>query len=443
MKIIFIHQNMPGQFKYLARKLAENPANEVYFITKRENIEIPGVRKILYRPSREPTPSTHHYLISAERGVLHGQQVARALLSLKEQGFRPDVIYAHPGWGEALYVKDVYPNVPLLGFFEFYYRSRGSDVGFNPEETVSLDDMCRIRTKNIINTMSLEACDAGVSPTYWQYSQHPAEYLYKMSVVFDGIDTQVCKPDGDANFTLPNGQVLTRQDEVVTYVARNFEPYRGFQWYMKALEILCRERPNAHFIMVGADDVSYGKRPSAGTTYRQEMLKQVNIDPARVHFVGNLPYDKYLKVLQISSTHVYLTYPFVLSWSMVESMSTGCLIVASRTQPVMEVLEDGVNGLLVDFFNPEEIAARVIEALEKQEEYAVLRQRARQTVLERYELQACLDQQITLLNNLAAGFRPAVPSIQHQHGRPSLVRPQRQREIVGAIPLKAERRPKR
>ena len=411
MNVIFIHQNMPGQFKHLARILARDAKNRVVFITKRKDVEIPGVRRILYEPSREPAPTTHHYLAGTERGILHGQQVARALMALKAEGFRPDIIYAHPGWGEALFVKDVFPDVPLLGFFEFYYRSSGSDVGFNPAETVTIDDQCRLRMKNLINIMSLEACDAGISPTHWQYRQHPPEYLYKLSVVFDGVDSTICAPKPDAAFTLPDGRTLTRKDEVVTYVTRNFEHYRGFQWYMRALEILCRERPNAHFILVGADDVSYGKRPPAGTTYRQEMLKQVRIDPARVHFVGRLPYDRYLGVLQVSTVHVYLTYPFVLSWSMIEAMSTGCLIVGSSTPPVMEALEDGVNGLLVDFFDHEAIAARVIGALDRLDDLAPLRERARETVLARYELAFCLDRQLGLMRDLAAGFRPAAPAI--------------------------------
>lgn len=325
---------------------------------------------------------------------------------MKKKGFRPDIVYAHPGWGESLYIKDVYPDVPLLNYFEFYYHVFGADTYFDPQEPINVDDLLRIRTKNAINLLSLESCDWGISPTDWQWRQHPPQFRNKISVIHDGIDTTVAKPDPTARLTLASGVTLGPSDEVVTYVARNLEPYRGFPSFMRAAAKISARRPNCHILIVGGDGVSYGRRPQAGTTYRQMMLAEVDIDPTRVHFLGKLPYGQYLKVLQVSSAHVYLTVPFVVSWSMLEAMSVGCPVIGSNTPPVVEVIEDGKNGLLADFFSPEEIAERVDEALDHEDRMAALRERARNTVLERYDLASCLPRQLKVMEDLIAGRRP-------------------------------------
>lgn len=408
MKIVFMHQNFPGQYKHLARVFGADPKNEVYFVSKPKSVEIPGVKKVTYKLHREPKKDMHHYVAPLESAVLFGQAAARALMELKKRGFTPDIICAHPGWGEALYTKDVYPSTPLLNYFEFYYRSSGSDVGFDPEIKIGLDDLCRIRTKNTNNLLSLESCDAGISPTRWQRKQFPKEYLYKISQIHDGIDTELCAPDKDARLELPNGKVLTRNDEVVTYIARNLEPYRGFPTFMRAVAEICRRRPNVQIVLVGGDSVSYGRRLAKGETYRAKMLAEVKIDPARVHFLGYIPYEKFLKVLKVSSAHVYLTYPFVLSWSMLEAMASGCVIIGSDTQPVTEVISDGKNGLLVDFFSPKQIADRVDEVLDHKDRMAHIRRQARETVLERYELSSCLKKHIKLIKSVADGKIPTM-----------------------------------
>ena len=247
MRILFIHQNCPGQYKHIAKHLAANKKNQVVFIGKRNDRRIENCTHVVYKPKREAGRETHNYLRLAENGILHGQQVARACITLKEKGFTPDIIVCHPGWGEALYVKDIFPNAPLLNYFEFYYRSHGADVGFDPNEEISVDDMCRIRTKNIVNFMALEAADAGMSPTFWQYQQNPPEYHYKISVIHDGVDTKACRPNPDATLTLPNGTVLSAKDEVITYVARNLEPYRGFPQFMRAIEMDAEGAPAGSF----------------------------------------------------------------------------------------------------------------------------------------------------------------------------------------------------
>jgi glycosyltransferase involved in cell wall biosynthesis len=400
LNILFVHQNMPGQFKHLAPQLARDPANKVVFVTKRDNVDLPGVRRISYPAPRAAKSSTHHYVRLFENSVLHGQQVVRVCQDLAREGFRPDVMVAHPGWGEALFLKDAFPRAPLLNFCEFFYHGRGADVGFDPDETAGIDEICRARARNAHLLMSLESCDAGLSPTHWQKSRHPAEHRDKISVIFDGIDTQFVRPDPAATFTLPDGRVLSRSDEVVTYVARNLEPYRGFPTFMRSLPRLLRMRPRAQVLIVGGDEVSYGRAAPDGKTWREVMLAEVEVDPQRVHFLGKLPYARYLAVLQISSAHVYLTRPFVLSWSCVEAMAAGCLVIGSATAPVQEVIEHRVNGLLTDFHDHEAVAGLTADALEAGVSLDPLRRRAREIVEERYSLQRCLPRQLELVRRL-------------------------------------------
>jgi len=401
MNILFIHQNFPGQFRHLAGHLATNPQNRIIAICQPQAPGLPQVQQThTYTPSRKPAPGTHHYLRSLEEGVLNGQAVAKILLKLKQDGFVPDIVIAHPGWGEALYVKDIYPHTPLLCHFEFYYHAEGADSNFDPEYPLSLDDRTRIRTRNALHLLNLEACDAGVSPTQWQKSLHPAEFHSKISVIHEGVDSTLAVPNPQQTFTLPNGTVLTRQDEVITYVARNLEPYRGFHQFMRAVLIICQRRPHAQIVIVGGDDVSYGQRLPNGQTYRQKLLQEVSIDTNRVHFLGKIPYQHYLALLQVSSAHVYLTVPFVLSWSMLEAMSAGCLVIGSDTPPVREVLEHGKNGLLVDFFSPENIADRVDEVFNHPDRMQALREVARKRVVEQYGLGQSLEQYQGLIGAL-------------------------------------------
>jgi len=401
LNYLFIHQSMPAQFRHLAPALARDPANQVVFLTRRTDADIQGVRRVSYAPTRTARPATHHYVRLYENSVLHGQQVLRECLRLRQEGFLPDLIIAHPGWGEALFLKDVFPHTPLLNYCEFYYHGRGADVGFDPSMASGFDAICRARARNAHLLLSLESCDHGISPTFWQRESHPAALRQKISVIFDGIDTDIVSPDSTATFPLPDGSVLTANDTVVTYIARNLEPYRGFPSFMRAVPRIVAAHPNAHVVVVGGDQVSYGRNAPDGKTWRQAMLDEVGpLDPARVHMFGQIPYRAYLSLLRISTAHVYLTVPFVLSWSCMEALASGCLVVGSDTAPVREVIEDGRNGLLVDMLDPVRIADRVGEALERRAELTALRARARQTVLARYALSHCLPAQLRLLRSL-------------------------------------------
>ncbi len=405
MKILFAHQNFPGQYLHLARHLGAMPGNEVVFITQRNDAVLPGVKKIVYKPHRGITQKQHHYLSDTESSLLNAQAVVRIALGLKQSGFTPDVMLGHNGWGEIWYLKDVFPNTPLIGYFEFFYHFTGADVGFDPEEKLNFDVALSVRTKNLGNLLGLNTADLGQTPTEWQRSTYPALYQPKLNVIHEGIDTQIAVPDANARFTILDiGIDLTRDDEVVTYVARNLEPYRGFSVFMRSLPAILEKSPNAHVLIVGGDEVKYGQRLPDGQTHRLKMLAELgsSLDLSRVHFLGRLPYTTYLKVLQVSRVHVYLTFPFVLSWSMLESMAAGCLLVASKTAPVEEVICEGKNGFLVDFFSAEQIAHRVVDALMAGKDgYSDIRKNARRTIIEKYDLQTiCLPAQLELLQRV-------------------------------------------
>ncbi len=406
MNLLFIHPNMPGQYKHLARAFGAEGGHRIFFITKHKTSEIPGVTRVTYgmkKPDEPPKP--HRYLAAATHAVMQGQQVWRVCHALKtKENFTPDIVICHPGWGDALFVKDIFPTARVLSFFEFYYRATGADVGF--EEPINDDDLARVRIKNVTNLLNLEQADWGISPTVWQHSLHPVEFQPKISVLHDGVDVDLCKPNPAATFATPSGKTFKPGDEVLTYIARNLEPYRGFPTFMQAAEILLRERPNLNIICVGADSVSYGRKASEGKTYREIWNSKVTLPADRIHFIPQLPYDELLKLFQVSAAHLYLTYPFVLSWSMLEAMACGVALVASDTKPVREVVEHGKNGLLADFHSPADVAAKLGQLLDDPTRNEALRAAARQTVVDRFDLKKLLPLHMQLVREVAAGHIP-------------------------------------
>lgn len=400
MKVLFIHPNVPGQYKHLCREFAKDPKNKVVFISCKVNPpEIPGVTIVPYKVNREPQKDIHRYLINFEKGIHIGQEVWRVCNKLKKKGFTPDVICAHPGWGDTLFVKEAYPDTPLLSFQEFFYNNRGSDVNFDPNEQFDDDELSRIKIKNAINLFGINYCDWGISPMEWQKAQYPKEFHSKISVLHDGIDTEKAAPTKWDSMEI-KGIKINHGDEVLTYISRNFEPYRGFPTFMKAAKALLEKRPKLRILCVGADGVSYGKTTATGKPYRHTLIEQLKPDMTRMHFLGYLPYDEMLKVLQVSSAHVYLTFPFVLSWSMLEAMSTGCVVVGSNTPPVLEVIEHKKNGLIADFFSPEDVAEKVSYALDNQEKMKEIRKNARNTVIDRFDLKKIMPMQMDLIRDL-------------------------------------------
>lgn len=396
MKILFLHRNFPGQFKYLAMELAQDVNNEVCFITNNNTTRTTArIRKIVYKLKRKVPKDCHRYLRFYEDAIIHGQAVAEVLIQMKTQGYKPDIIYGHT-WGCTLFVKDIFPDVPLVCYFEWFYNPEGADVGFNGEY-VGVDTRAKLQCKNSHLLLDLLNCDYGISPTEWQKSQFPKEFQHKIRVIHEGIDTEICSPDENVEFKF-KGKVFTKEDEILTYATRGMEEYRGFPEFMKTVEQLQKIRPNMQVIIGGEDRVCYGCHLK-NDTFKQKMLRELDLDLSRIHFVGNLPYAEYIKLLQVSRCHVYLTYPFVLSWSLLEAMATGCCIVASDTAPVKEVIQDSFNGILTDFYDIDLLTQKINSVLEEPEKYSNIRISARETIKEKYELQKLLKEQIDFFNS--------------------------------------------
>lgn len=417
MKILFVHQNFPGQFKHLAPALVKR-GHQVTALTmqKIEPQHWNGVQVIPYSTTRGSTANIHPWVSDIETKAIRAEACFQAALKLSSQGFIPDIIIAHPGWGESLFLKEVWPTAKLGIYCEFFYHPEGADVGFDTEfSTPDARENCRLRLKNINNLLHFECADAGISPTYWQASTFPERFRSHISVIHDGIDTNTLRPNEGAHLTLSTAQgalKLTRNDEVITFVNRNLEPYRGYHTFMRTLPELLKKRPNARLLIVGGNDVSYGARPDPaqygqGANWKDIFIHEVrskisDADWSRVHFLGNLPYEHFVPLLQLSRVHVYLTYPFVLSWSLLEAMSIGCAIVASDTKPLHEAIRHNETGVLVDFFDVNGFTDAMCELLDNPQRRKQLGQAARKFAQKHYDLNSvCLPQQLAWVENLA------------------------------------------
>jgi glycosyltransferase involved in cell wall biosynthesis len=416
MNILFIHQNFPGQFKFLAPALVKS-GHKVTAMNMQKNHQSTwqGVRLVNYTAKRGSTPNVHPWVSDFETKTIRAEACFKAALQMKQQGYMPDVIVAHHGWGESLFLKEVWPKAKLGIYCEFFYHPHGADVGFDPEFPATDEgEVCRLRLKNLNNLLHFEVADAGISPTHWQASTFPEPFKNKITVVHDGIDTLAIAPNPAVSLTLKmiSGQdlVLTRQDEVITFVNRNLEPYRGYHTFMRALPQLLKERPNARVLLVGADNVSYGARPDSAkygaATWKDIFANEVrgqisDADWQRVHFLGHVPYQYFIPLLQLSTVHVYLTYPFVLSWSLLEAMSAGCANVASDTQPLREAIVHNETGKLIDFFDTSALTHSVCELLNNPKERKRLGANARAFAQANYDLQTvCLPKQSAWVERL-------------------------------------------
>lgn len=367
-------------------------------VTERVEASRPGLSQIPYTVGRTETASPS--LAATEYHVMTGEAVASALRRLRRDE-RPDVIVGHTGWGGLLFVKDVLPDTPVLGYCEYYYNGQNSDFDFDPADDASEAHRMRLRMRNAAQLVTLQAIDAAYTPTRWQHRQYPQSLRDRIAICHDGIDTRLCRPDAAAEFTLPDGRVLRAGDEVVTFVARDLDPYRGYPQFMRAAALAARARPDALFVVVGGDGVGYGRPREDGRLWREVMEQQAGLGGRMVH-IPWLVHDELIRLFQVSAAHVYLTVPFVLSWSLLEAMACGCLIVGSRTPPVQEVVADRRNGLLAPFHDTAVLAGTIAEALAWRGEAGGLRQAARATVLAKFELEACLDRQTGFIERLAA-----------------------------------------
>lgn len=402
MKILFVHQNFPGQFPHLAPALAAR-GHDVLALADQANKNSSDVRTVYYRtPEKKGLMGIGSTFVDM---AMRGDMVSGACSQLIERsGFRPDIVIGHNGWGEMLFLREIFPDARIINYAEFNYAARGLDSDFDPEfqsPTLKARVATMARSAHILQSMLY--ADAALSPTEWQAATFPADLRSKISVIHDGVDTDLARPDPGASLTLAqNGLTLRAGDEVLSFVNRNLEPYRGYHIFMRALPEVLRARPKAHVVIVGGDSQSYGGAPPKGQTWKQIFLDEVGdrIDRSRVHFVGKIPKAAFIALMQVARVHAYLSYPFVLSWSMIEAMSAGALVVGSRTGPVEEVINDGVNGRLVDFFDVPGWSAALIAALADPARDDGIRAAARTTILERYDLKRiCLPRQIAFVEN--------------------------------------------
>jgi len=409
MKILFIHQNFPGQFKHLAPALAKHGHDTVALTLRVEKpTKWNGVRVLPYKLKPRAAQNTHPWLVDFDTKVTRAEACYHAAVQLREQGFTPDLIIAHPGWGESLFLKDVWPKAKMAIYCELYHKAEYPHTGFDKEfqPEIRATEAMRLRLKNVNNHEHFDIADAGISPTVFQADTFPPEFRDKITVCHDGIHTDVLTPDSAARLTLPTGETVTRKDELITFVNRNLEPYRGYHVFMRALPRLLKERPNARVLIVGGDDVSYGARPPKGQTWKQIFIDEVRSqipdqDWARVHFLGRIPYDQFQSLLKVSRVHVYLTYPFVLSWSLFETMSVQGAIVASKTAPVEEAIIHGQNGRLVDFFDKDALVEEVTRLLDNASEREELGRAARKLIVNNYDLASiCLPKQLSWVESL-------------------------------------------
>ncbi len=396
MRILFLHNNCPAQYRYLAPYLAAKPENDIVFATMNRRYKLANVRHVYYAPTRYSHPQTHHYLHNIENAVLHGQAVYRMARALKHDGFVPDIVCAHSGWGPPQFIKDVYPNAALLTYFEWYYNITDSDFGFLPDDPIDEDAKLRLRMKNTAINMDLIQCDHGICPTHWQHSQFPDVFKPKLTVLHDGVDTDFMQPTTAARLALPDCE-LTDQDEVITYVARGMEPYRGFPQFIQAVAQLQQTRPHCHVVIVGEDKVVYGRKCEEGQSYKKKALEEFPLDMKRTHFTALVNYTQLRNILQVSTVHVYLTVPFILSWSMLEAMACGCCVIGSDTPPVREIIQDGDNGLLTDFFSVPELVKRINYALDNRNKLKSIRDNARRGIVTNYAKHDLLPQHEALI----------------------------------------------
>jgi glycosyltransferase involved in cell wall biosynthesis len=419
MRLLFVHQNFPGQFKHLAPALVQQGHQVDALCWGQGGPETwQGVNVHRYRASRGSTPAIHPWLVDLETKVIRGEACLQAARTLAASGYIPDAIIAHPGWGESLFLRQVWPHTPLGIYCEFHYSFTGADVGFDPEfsQPDPIADACRLRLKTINNLLHFDDACAGICPTQWQASTFPEPFASRISVIHDGIDTDRLIPDANARVTLSSADgtsfTLSRDDEVITFVNRNLEPYRGYHIFMRALPDLLRRRPHARILLVGGDEVSYGSRPDP-RRYGQRSWRDIfaaEVRPAitdddwqRVHFLGKIAYPTFINLLQLSTVHVYLTYPFVLSWSLLEAMSIGCAIVASDTAPLREVINHDETGRLVDFFDHQALADAVIALLDDPAARQRLGDAARAFAIAHYDLHShCLPRQLDWVQQLAS-----------------------------------------
>lgn len=400
MRILFIHNNFPGQFIHLAAFLSTVGDNEVTFISEfgRNDIHIKTVKNICVEniPSTESNNESQKALLeNYARGLHYG----KALKELANEGWSPDVIVEHAGWGAGMFAADIFPQALRISYFEWFYTKGAYFHFFAHGQAREGLEFAANRQRNLCQLDALHECHIGLTPTFWQFSQYPSEYAYKMRIIHEGIDTTYFSPAGAGEKPSAISELdITGMKEIVTYSARGLEPTRGFPSFYAALPRILDARPDCHVVIMGNDSCHYSAARKDGKGWGEYMREQIAVDPARVHFLPFASYADYRSLLRASALHIYLTAPFVLSWSLLEAMSCECLILTSDTEPVREAVRHTHNGFLTSFFDSDEIARSAAKLLESREQCGEVRKNARKTVLERYDSRVSVNQFMHLLH---------------------------------------------
>ena len=389
MKYLFVHDAFPGQFIHLLRHLHGQSGGEIMAASRKgSSLDLP-IEQIIYDMPKSATGLGARQAASAL-----GVDLFQKLAPYAKEGYRPDFILSHASSGAAMYLRDLFPDARFTSFLEWYYQ--------NPPVTGAKNAQAFHRVtaansaRNGILAAEFDVADAAYAPTRFQRSQFPAKWQHFIEVCHEGIDTNKFKPNPTATFEVA-GKTFSADDEIITYAARGMERTRGFPEFMKAVAEVQKQRPNTHVLIAGADRQCYdpGGRGKPGLKSWAE--RKVDYDPERTHFVGLIKEPQFIKMLQVSSVHIYASIPFVLSWSCLNAMSVGVPVIASDNAPVQEVITDGENGVLLDAADTPKLVQRINEVLDDRATAQQLGAAARDTIVRRFELAACVDRQLRLV----------------------------------------------
>lgn len=403
MHVVFVHKNFPAQFGHIARHLVKEKGHRATFVSEQPAGVVEGIEKIQYAVRGGATKQTHYFSRSFENAVWHAGAVYDALKPFRAT-LRPDLIVGHSGFGSTLYLPELFPGTPIVSYLEYFYRSRDSDVDFRPEHPPREYDRLRSPTRNAMILLDLEYCAAGYSPTEFQRGVMPEAYRPKIRVLHDGIDTGFWRPQEIPDRTIGKLK-LGPGERLVTYVSRGLEAMRGFDVFMRAAKRIYEAHPDVRIVVVGEDRVAYGGdlRHIEERSFKEHVLSQDDYDLERILFAGRVEPSVLARLLSLSDLHVYLTVPFVLSWSLLDAMACGCTILASDTAPVRELIHDGENGLLCDFFDADRLAARALDVLADPERHRELGRAARRTIEERYSMDVIMPRMLAFYEEVAGG----------------------------------------
>lgn len=343
-----------------------------------------GTRCIRFDLRGGASRANHYCSRTFENAVWHAHAVYETCKAAPN--LRPDLIVGHSGFGSTVFLRELY-DCPIINYFEYYYHPHGADMDFRPDFPPQEVDFLRSHTRNAMILLDFDTCAAGYTPTHWQKSLLPTVWASKVEVIYDGIDAEVWQRRPVAR-RLGN-EVIDENVRVVTYVARGLEAMRGFDIFVRVANRIAAAMPNVLFVVVGSDQVHYGNdlHHIKTKTFREHVLQTERPDLSRFRFLGAVPAPQLAEILSLSDLHVYLTVPFVLSWSLLNALACECIVLASNTEPVREVIRHEENGLLAEFFDVHGLAAQALRVLKDPPAYRSLGVAGRTLIEERYSLE--------------------------------------------------------